>query len=252
MKFKSNNKILVAGHRGNPSVLPENTMESFRNAVEIGVDMLETDIHLTKDNVLILMHDHDVKRTTNGEGLIKNMTYEEIKKLNAGTEEKPASVPTLWEFLEYCADIPNLTLDLEIKVYLDDEGPERVAYVVNETVKMCEKLGLGERVLFNCFDAYVLEYIYITYGKKYLLHGYYPFSIMRNVKLDPALYLDYACYWATGEDAKKRCEDLLALNIEPCTGSSTTENNFFEAVEYGCTLFTENAPKSTIEWRKRL
>lgn len=122
------------------------------------------------------------------------MTYEEIKKLNVGTEEKTTSVPILWEFLEYCADIPNLTLDLEIKVYLDDEGPERVAYVVNETVKMCEKLGLGERVLFNCFDAYVLEYIYITYGKKYLLHGYYPFSIMRNVKLAPALYLDYACY----------------------------------------------------------
>ena len=134
-------------------------MESFRSAVEVGVDMIETDVHLTKDNVLGLMHDHDVKCTTNGEGLIREMTYEEIKKLDAGTEDNPALVPTLREFLEYCANIPDLTLDLEIKVYLEDEGPERVAYTVDETVKMCEELGLGKRVMFNCFDAYILEYI---------------------------------------------------------------------------------------------
>ncbi|MGN1081353.1 MAG: hypothetical protein ACI4QV_04615, partial [Acutalibacteraceae bacterium] len=117
---------------------------------------------------------------------------------------------------------------------------------------MCEELDLGKRIMFNCFDAYVLECIYITYGKKYLLHGYYPYSIMGNVKLDPALYLDYACYWADGEEAKKRCEELQALNIEACTGSNTNENSFFEAVEYGCTLFTEDSPKSTLEWRNRL
>ena len=51
---------------------------------------------------------------------------------------------------------------------------------------------------------------------------------------------------------EKICEELKALNIEPCTGSNTQEKNFFEAVEYGCTLFTENDPKSMIEWRKRL
>lgn len=46
MKFKSENKILIAGHRGNPAVLPENTLDSFKSAVKCGVDMLETDIHL--------------------------------------------------------------------------------------------------------------------------------------------------------------------------------------------------------------
>ena len=208
MKFESENKILIAGHRGNPSVLPENTLDSFKSAVKCGVDMLETDIHLTKDNVLILMHDDKADRTTDGEGLIREKTYDEVKKLNAGTEAQPLAVPTLREFLEYCAGIPGLLLNLEIKVYLEAEGPERVAYTVNETVKMCEELGLEKQIMFNCFDAYVLEYIYITYGKKYLLHGYYPYSIMKNVKLDPALYLDYACYWAGGENAKKRCNEL--------------------------------------------
>lgn len=252
MKFETNKKILIAGHRGNPSVLPENTLESFKSAIECGVDMLETDIHLTKDNVLILMHDDDVKRTTDGEGLIREKTYEEIKTLNAGTAKQPMSVPTLREFLEYSAGIPDLLLNLEIKVYLETEGPERVAYTVNETVRMCEELGLGKQIMLNCFDAYVLEYTYLTYGKKYFLHGFYPYSIMKNVKLNPSLYLDYACYWTTGQEAKKRCEELRALKIEPCTGSDTSEDSFFEAVSYGCTLFTENNAKSIVEWRNSI
>ncbi len=252
MKFKAKNKILITGHRGNPSVFPENTAASFQSAVACGVDMVKTDIHLTKDNVLIIMHDDDVSRTTDGTGLIREKTYSEIKKLNAGTKEQPAQVPTLREFLEYCAEIPNLLLNLEFKVYLDDEGQQRVQYTVNETVKMCKELGLEDRIMFNSFDAFVLEYVYRTYGKKYLLHGFYPYSIMKNVTIDPSVYLDYACYWASGEEAKKLCRELKKLNIEPCTGFNTKEADFFEAVSYGCTLFTENDPQSAIEWRSGL
>ena len=80
----------------------------------------------------------------------------------------PSSIPTLSEFLEYCASVPGLLLDLEIKVYLNDEGPERVKYTVDETMKMCENLGLGDKIILNSFDAYVLEYIYKTYGKNIL------------------------------------------------------------------------------------
>lgn len=252
MKFEAKNSILIAGHRGNRADQPENTMASFKSAVACGVDMLETDIHLTKDRVLILMHDHDVNRTTDSEGFIRDKTYAEIQKLNAGTAENPQSVPTLREFLAYCAGVPDLLLNLELKSYLAAEGPERVAYMVNETVKMCEEFGLGERIILNSFDAYILEYIYITYGKKYRLHGFYPYSIMRNVRLDPTLYLDYACYWGNGEEAKKSCDALHALHIEPCTGCDTNEKDFFEAVSFGCTLFTENDPKAALAWRDRV
>lgn len=252
MKFETGNKILIAGHRGNPSEFPENTMASFQSAVEIGVDMIETDIHLTKDGVLVLIHDNDVDRTTDGTGPVSEKTYEDIRKLNAGTEEIPCSIPTLSEFLEYCASVPDLLLDLEIKVYLNDEGSERVKYAVDETIKMCEEKGLGDKIILNSFDAYVLEYIYKTYGKKYLIHGYYPYSIMDNIKLDPTEYLDYACYWASGEESKKKCDDLLNLNINPCTGSNTQEKDFFEAVSFGCKMFTENDPARLIEWRKQL
>ena len=252
MTFVAKKNIVIAGHRGNPAAFPENTMDSFRSAVELGVDMVETDIHVSRDGKLVLIHDHEVDRTTDGTGLVREKTFEELEALNAGTAERPAKIPTLREFLEYCAGVPGLFLNLEMKVYLDDEGPERVAYAVDETVKLCEELGLSKRILFNSFDAYVLEYIYRTYRRKYLLHGYYPYDIMSHVELDPAEYLDYASYWSSGEGAKRKCGELKALGIEPCTGSNTKEADFYEAASYGCGMFTENDPKSALAWREFL
>ena len=73
----------IYAHRGFSEKYPENTMLAFEKAVEIGVDGIELDVHLTKDNELVIIHDEDVKRTTNGEGLVKDMTLEELKKLDA-------------------------------------------------------------------------------------------------------------------------------------------------------------------------
>ena len=68
------NAVAVAGHRGNAKFFPENTMAGFRSAVSLKPDMIEMDVHMTKDRRLVVMHDHNVKRTTNGEGLIRDMT----------------------------------------------------------------------------------------------------------------------------------------------------------------------------------
>ena len=76
-------KILVCGHRGLGIYGIENTMTAFKMAIEAGVDMLETDVHMTRDGYLVLMHDERVDRTTNGTGLIKDLTLEEIKRLDA-------------------------------------------------------------------------------------------------------------------------------------------------------------------------
>ena len=103
MTFVAKKNIVIAGHRGNPAAFPENTMDSFRSAVELGVDMVETDIHVSRDGKLVLIHDHEVDRTTDGTGLVREKTFEELETLNAGTAERPAKIPTLREFLDYCA-----------------------------------------------------------------------------------------------------------------------------------------------------
>ena len=247
----SGKKVLIDGHRGNLDFVPENTMASFRSAVGLGVDAVETDIHLSSDNALVLIHDHTVDRTTDGTGLVREKTFEELEALNAGTAEHPAKIPTLREFLKYCAGVPELIVILEVKVYKNDEGAEKVAYAVDETVKLCEELGLCDRVIFNSFDAYVLEYLYKTYGKRFRIEGFYPFSVMENVTVDPAEYIDSACYWAKGEEARRICSELKEMGAEPWV-SNVDEDGFFEAVALGCTMVTHNDPAKAMRWRERL
>jgi glycerophosphoryl diester phosphodiesterase len=90
-------KVLLGGHRGNPDEFPENTMASFASAIELGVDVIECDIHLTADGRLAVIHDHTLDRTTNGKGPVGSRTMAELKQLDAGDGQQ---IPELGEVLE--------------------------------------------------------------------------------------------------------------------------------------------------------
>jgi len=75
---------LVIAHRGGAGIAPENTLVAFRRSKELGVDMLELDIRATKDGELVVIHDKTLNRTTDGEGLVSETTFDEISKLDAG------------------------------------------------------------------------------------------------------------------------------------------------------------------------
>jgi glycerophosphoryl diester phosphodiesterase len=100
--------MLRIGHRGARAYAPENTLKSFRKAIEIGVDAIELDVRKTKDNQLVVIHDADVKRTTNGEGLVSELTLAQIKALSAGDGEK---IPKMQEALDF--------LDKKVKVLVE-------------------------------------------------------------------------------------------------------------------------------------
>ena len=87
------NKVLVSGHRGESCFGLENTLTAIRRAISVGVDMIETDVHMTKDKQLILMHDDVVERTTDGRGKIRELTLAEIRKLDATVNAKMAVSP---------------------------------------------------------------------------------------------------------------------------------------------------------------
>lgn len=246
MRFKiaSPTGIIIAGHRGNPAAFPENTMDAFRSAAALGVDMIETDVHLTRDGVPVLMHDGDTARTA-GESLrIADSTLETLRQLNVGTPEHPQQIPTLDEFLSEFAPT-SLLFDLELKV----DSPETRDALIDRTVAAVERHRLHDRVLFNSFDAAVLEAIAQKYGKRYLLHGYYPYNIMAHVTRDPAEYLDYACTWAQGTEAEAAYAFLTSRGIAPCTGSNTSAEWFAKAAALGCAMFTENDPAAARAWR---
>ncbi|MBD3164728.1 glycerophosphodiester phosphodiesterase [Candidatus Woesearchaeota archaeon] len=82
----------IIGHRGAKGEYPENTLGGFKKAIEAGVGGIELDVHLTKDNELAVIHDEDVDRTTNGKGLVREMTLGQLKKFDAGNRER---IPSL-------------------------------------------------------------------------------------------------------------------------------------------------------------
>jgi glycerophosphoryl diester phosphodiesterase len=100
--------MLRIGHRGARAYEPENTLRSFKKALEIGVNAVELDVRKTKDNQLVVIHDADVKKTTNGKGLVSELTLEEIKGFSA---EKGEKIPTLTEVLDF--------LDKKVKVLIE-------------------------------------------------------------------------------------------------------------------------------------
>ncbi len=110
-------KVLITGHRGAMGHAPENTMVSFAKGLELGADMLELDIHVSQDGELVVMHDGDVSRTTDGHGHIKDMTVAEIKKLDAGVKFnasfKGERVPKFVEVLDWAKT--RIPLAIEVK-----------------------------------------------------------------------------------------------------------------------------------------
>src|SRR5918911_2208376 len=90
------NQYLV-GHRGAAGLAPENTIKAFKKGLEVGADTVECDIQLSKDEELVVIHDHTLNRTTNKKGRVKDYTLEELKQLDAGEGEQ---IPTLSEVVD--------------------------------------------------------------------------------------------------------------------------------------------------------
>ncbi|MGW0548939.1 glycerophosphodiester phosphodiesterase [Streptomyces altiplanensis] len=89
--------FLTIGHRGVMGVEPENTLRSFVRAEQAGMDAIELDLHLSKDGALVIMHDAEVDRTTDGRGAIAGLTLAELRALDAGQGER---VPVFEEVLD--------------------------------------------------------------------------------------------------------------------------------------------------------
>ncbi|XUL92789.1 glycerophosphodiester phosphodiesterase [Streptomyces galilaeus] len=89
--------FLTIGHRGVMGLEPENTLRSFVAAEQAGLDVIELDLHLSRDGALVVMHDADVDRTTDGTGPIAERTLDELRTLDAGRGER---VPTFDEVLD--------------------------------------------------------------------------------------------------------------------------------------------------------
>ena len=106
------NKFLKIGHRGACGYAPENTLASFRKTLELGVDMIELDVHLSSDGHLVVIHDEQLERTTNGRGRVSDKSAAELKRLDAGEGEV---IPLLSEVIDLVRGKAIINIELKGK-----------------------------------------------------------------------------------------------------------------------------------------
>lgn len=257
--------VLVCGHRGDRVHGLENTMTAFRLAVEAGVDMIETDVRMSADGALILMHDEDVSRTTDGQGLVKELTLSQLRRLNAAVHSDfPPELPaTLEALLRFAEEHPRLLLNIEFKDY-PTPGNEAFAY------ESCDKIAallapFGSRVWINSFDGRLLERVYRNYGKTFHYHGFYPWFILGDMTVDPESFIDVACMQHRYQESdgtivpyeealcpKAWFDYLLAKNIMPLMAPSLREYPKYDlAFSWGSRIVNPDDPYAMLEYLRK-
>ena len=238
-------------------------MYSFKRALSLGVDMIETDVYMTKDGHFILMHDDSVDRTTNGSGKIKDLTLVEIKKLdatkNAKIKVEPEAPPLLSEFLELMLKYPDVLLNIELKDYPEDD--EKFAF--ESADKICEmliKYKVADRTWINSFSGRLLEYVNQKHGDTFYYHGFYPWFILGDMNVNPESFIDVACMQhrvQLADGTIEKCEDnmcpkewfdyLISKNIMPLMAPSLKEYPLYDlAFSYGSRIVNTDEPEKMI------
>ncbi|MDO4568484.1 MAG: glycerophosphodiester phosphodiesterase [Clostridia bacterium] len=173
----------IWAHRGASAYAPENTLEAFEMAMNMGAYGIELDVHRTKDGKLVVIHDETVDRTSNGTGYVKDYTCKELKRLdfsNSFDDYAGARIPTLGEVFGL---IRNSSLRVNIEVKCD-----RVVYygIWDDLIKLVRDFGMEDRVLYSSFNHYVLR-------KLKEVKPNADIGLLYNcVMLDPWIYAKYA------------------------------------------------------------
>ncbi|WP_422123900.1 glycerophosphodiester phosphodiesterase [Planococcus sp. X10-3] len=147
----NSSEMLIIAHRGASAKAPEHTLEAYQMAKDMGADYIEIDLQMTKDHVLVAMHDDSVDRTTDGSGKLTNMTVDEIKKMDAGSwfnKENPdkardefigAQIPTLQEIFDEFGD--------SVNYYIETKQPNNSNEMEKKLLESLNQNGLLDKSL---------------------------------------------------------------------------------------------------------
>ena len=138
--FENPRYVMVVAHRGDWRGAPENSLQAFQNSIDMGVDMIEVDVHKTSDGVLVCMHDNTLNRTSTGKGKIEEHTLAELKELRLKPQHGAAAtrhaIPTLEEVLNLCKGKILINIDKGYDYFQD-------------VVKLMEKTGTTDQVIIK-------------------------------------------------------------------------------------------------------
>lgn len=235
-------KFLLIAHRGASVQAPEHTLAAYRLAKEQNADYLEVDLQLTKDGVLVSLHDLTVDRTTNGSGIVTEMTLSEIKQLDAGSwfnkkfpdlakeEYVGLEIPTLQEIIDEFGE--------SVNYYIETKKPENNEGVEDELLATLEQNHLLDESLPE--GKVVVQ----SFSEESLIRMRSMNSVVPLIKLerDPVV----------GPDAQKRFEEISKYAIGIGTYFEKIDDDYVEtARELGLLvhLYTVNAADIAEKWK---
>lgn len=152
-------KFIIIGHRGASAYAPENSLSAFKLAYEMGAEMIELDVLLSKDGVPVVIHDETLDRTSNGSGPVADHSLEELKKLDAGSwfSEKYAGepIPTLEEVLAWAKGKISVNIEIKTEAVTD----QAAGGIEQKSLELVEKFGMSEYVIFSSFDYRAIAHL---------------------------------------------------------------------------------------------
>lgn len=233
-------KIYVEGHRGACALYPENTLLSYRKAMEMGVDAFEFDVWLSKDKVPVIMHDSNALRTCGVNVDLREMTLEEIKKLDPCCESKfgdefkgKVEIPTLYELLDLVKSInPEFKLGVEIKLYTEE--------TVDITVKALKEYGFYENCWFYAFNGRIIRYLKEKYGARTM--GYPDFQMKEFENYDYYDEIGLSMSIVRSEI----CDIYLKKGLPVHMYCADTEEDVNLCIQKGASLITANDPRALL------
>ncbi|ABW01447.1 glycerophosphodiester phosphodiesterase [Caldivirga maquilingensis] len=142
--------VLIIGHRGARCCAPENTIPSFKMAIEAGVDGIELDVHMTKDGEPVVIHDDTLDRTTTGSGYVKDHTTNELRNLDAGVKFdakwRGVRIPTLDEVLKELGNKTSFVIELK-------HGSDVYPGIEEKVLNLVRKYNVRAKIVSFDFDA---------------------------------------------------------------------------------------------------
>ena len=156
-RFVITNEMILVAHRGCSGDAPENTIAAINRALDLGLKMIEVDIQISKDKRIILHHDDELGRTSKGIGKISDMTYDDLRSIDAGAwfSEKYAgeALPLLEDVLELVKD--KAFIVIEVKPLSDSLAVEKL----NALAELIQAHNAEKMVIFASFDYSALKHL---------------------------------------------------------------------------------------------
>jgi len=240
-------KPLIIGHRGAMGTAPENTAVSFEKAINKGADGVEFDVHMTRDARLVVIHDERIDRTSDGSGLVKDLTLKELKQYDFGSHFDSAfagqKILTLEEALEITLKCD--VINIEIK-----NGPIFYEGIEEKVLKVVKDFDVERKVIISSFNHYTIHKIAklapdIMRGVLYMEGLFQPWEYAKTVGANAV----HPYYLSIIPDEIRRChENGIAVNV-----FGTNDDYFFEMfIKAGVDIIITDFPERALRVRRKM